>query len=238
MESVEILKPIEKKIQQWIYYDKNEPKVVPYRGNEKLHDSYRRENDLDCQLTDGKLEADTIISLWLPLRLSLVRINGYAPLNKIGLRNKKNKIPFLKELIKHDLEKFLPVNNPIVVKLSELFVRGMKRENVMILPYRAINRERSSAPYYDYVPHFLHECFQGGKFAEYFSNDNGLEKWIKDEDLEMFFENEKISKFTIKDLSGSGSAKVNVPGNLETMLDNYICILKARERSRKANSIL
>lgn len=225
MESVEILKPIEKKIQQWMYYENNKPKF-PYKGNEKLHDNFRKENDLDCQLTDGNLKADTIISLWLPLRFSLVRLNGYSNLNKIG--NINNKMAFLNEFIKHDLEEFLPVNKPIVVKLSELFRRGMKKENVMILPNRKINCERSSKPYFDYIPHFLHDCFQGGYFGKYFSNDNELDKWIEEEHLKMFFENEEKSKFKIKDLSGSGSVKNNIPKKVETMLDNYIYVLKAR----------
>ncbi|RKL65803.1 hypothetical protein CR203_18245 [Salipaludibacillus neizhouensis] len=228
MESVETLKPIEKKIQQWMYYENNKPKV-PYKGNEKLHDNFRKENDLDCQLTDGNLEADTIISLWLPLRFSLVRLNQYPFLKKIG--NINNKMAFLNEFIKHDLEEFLPVNEPIVVKLSELFRRGMKRENVMILPNRRINCERSAKPYFDYVPHFLHDCFQGGYFGKYFSNDNELDKWIEEENLKMFFENEEKSKFMLKDLSGSGSVKNNRHEKVETMLDNYICVLKARGRA-------
>ncbi len=226
MESVEILKPIEKKIQQWRYYLNNKPNI-PYEGNEKIYDNFRKENDLDCQLTGGNLKADTIISLWGPFRISLVRLNGYPRLNKIEDIN--NKKAFLNEFIKCDIEEFLPVNDPIVVKLSELFTRGMKRENVMILPNRSINSKRGSKPYFDYMPHFLHECFQGGDFGkEYFSNDNELEKWIDEEHLKMFFENEQISKIMIKDLSGSGSVKNNVSKKLETMLDNYICVLKVR----------
>jgi hypothetical protein len=225
MESVEILKPIKKKIEQWIYYESNEPKVQ-YKGNEKLHDNFRKENDLDCQLTEGNLKADTIISLWLPLRFSLVRLNGYSILNKIG--NINNKMDFLNEFIKYDLQEFLPVNEPVVIKLSELFKRGMKRENVMILPNRTINCERSSEPYFDYMPHFLHDCFQGGYFSKYFSNDDELDKWIEIQHLKMFFESEPIRKFKIKDLSGSGSVKKNIPKKVEAMLDNYIDVLEAR----------
>ena len=225
MESVEILKPIEKKIQQWIFYKNNKPKV-PYIGNEELHDNFRKENDLDSQLTEGNLKADTIISLWLPLRFSLVELNEYKTLNKIGDINNKN--AFLNEFIKHDLDEFLPVNEPIVIKLSELFSRGMKRENVVILPDRKINNERGLDPYFDYFPHFLHDIFQGGYFSKYFLNDNELKEWIREEHLQMFFENEEISKFTIKDLAGSGSVKKNITNKKETMLDNYICVLKER----------
>ncbi|WP_019156945.1 hypothetical protein [Robertmurraya massiliosenegalensis] len=224
-----ILKPIEEKIDQWIYYESNNPKIR-YKGNEKLHDNFRKENDLDCQLTDGDLKADTIFSLWLPLRFSLVRLNGYSILNKIG--NMNDKLAFLNEFIKHDIEKFLPVNEAIVEKLSELFCRGMKRENVMILPHNSsINSKRGLPPYYDYMPHFLHECFQGGSFAKamYFSNDDELVEWIETQHLKMFFENEEIKKSAIKDLSGSGNVKNNIPKNLEVMLKNYIDVLKVRE---------
>lgn len=227
MKKVEILNPIVDKINYWLEYEKNKPKV-PYQGNKKIHDEYRKRNDLDCQLTNSNLNADTIISLWLPLRLSLVKLNGYSKLNKIG--NINNKIDFLSEITKHDLTEYLPIDDPIVIKLSQLFKRGIKRENVMISPNRRINVERAQKPYYDYVPHFLFECFQNGYFSKYFNSDSEFIKWIEQEHLEMFFINEEISKCKIKDLSGSGSIKNNIPINLEIMLDNYICVLKAREK--------
>lgn len=34
-------------------------------------DAYRKKNDLDCILTNGNLFADTLFSLWLPLRYTL-----------------------------------------------------------------------------------------------------------------------------------------------------------------------
>ena len=49
-------------IQYWIDYDGSS-------------EGYRKKHDLDCILTDGNLCADTLISLWLPLRYVLDKEN-------------------------------------------------------------------------------------------------------------------------------------------------------------------
>lgn len=226
MESVEILKPIEKKIEQWIYYESNKP-TIPYKGNEELHDNYRKENDLDCQLTNGNLKADTIFSLWLPLRFTLREMYGYSLYIPDKGRESNKYFGFLENL-RLNSSNYFPIDNPLVKKLSKLFELGMKRENVMILPDRTINCERGSKPYYDYMPHFLYDCFQGGNFGKYFSNNDELKKWIETQHLKMFFENGLIRKFKVKDLSGSGSVKNNIPEKVEAMLDNYIDVLEVR----------
>lgn len=77
------LKPIENKIQNWITYEENKPRI-PYEQNYEVHHRYRSTHDLDCVLLGGDLRADNIISLWLPLRYCLVEINGYPTLNKYG----------------------------------------------------------------------------------------------------------------------------------------------------------
>lgn len=87
-----IYEPIIKKIQAWIDYDKNKPKSN-YKTNKQKHDEFRMKNDLDCIQANGDLKADTIFSLWIPLRLVLVRINGYGKLNQYG--NINDKISFL-----------------------------------------------------------------------------------------------------------------------------------------------
>ncbi|MHB8063117.1 MAG: hypothetical protein ACYDG2_10870 [Ruminiclostridium sp.] len=226
MEKLDMLKPIEKKIGQWINYECNKP-TIPYEGNEEIHDIYRKENDLDCQLTDGNLKADTIFSLWLPLRFTLRKINGYSLNIPDKVKERKKHLDFLVELGSNS-SSYLPVDNSLVEKLSRLFELGMKRENVMILPDRIINCKRGSKPYYDYMPHFLNDCFQGGNFSKYFSNDEELQKWIETQHLQMFFENGSVKKSEIKDLSGSGSVQNNKPEKVEAMLDNYIDVLEAR----------
>ena len=217
--------PIIRKIQSWIDYDKNKPKSNYYTNREE-HDEYRSKNDLDCILANGNLNADTIFSLWLPLRLVLVKLNGYAKLNKYG--GIKKEVPFLK-IIKEEsiLEELLPQKNCLTGKLIELFDLGQQRCNVMILKNREM-QSRGLAPYYDYMPYFLFECFDKGCFSKYFNGNDDLIKWISQQNLDMFFY-DTISKENIKDLSGNGDIKNNVPYNIEVLLENYINILKQRK---------
>lgn len=227
MEKVVLLQPIKIKINQWINYERNKP-TIPYKRNEEIHDNYRKDNDLDCQLTDCNLKADTIFSLWLPLRFTLREIHGYAFDIPDKVKDMDKYLDFLEKLSEYS-SKYFPEDNSLVEKLSKLFELGMKRENVMILPDRIINSKRGSKPYYDYMPHFLQDCFQGGSFSKYFGNsDEKLHEWIKEQHLQMFFEEESIRKSAIKDLSGSGSIQDNRAKNLGTMLDNYIDILEWR----------
>lgn len=73
----EILKPIRVKVENWIKYNKNWPKGK-YEDNPKPFDDYRSKNDMDCNLTNGNLFADTIISLSLPMRFVLRELDGYT----------------------------------------------------------------------------------------------------------------------------------------------------------------
>ncbi len=74
------MRAIKRKINSWICYEKARPKTA-YSVYPSAHDEFRRMNDLDCILTNGDLCADTIFSLWLPLRFALVRLNGYGNIN-------------------------------------------------------------------------------------------------------------------------------------------------------------
>ncbi|MDF2944391.1 MAG: hypothetical protein K0S01_3249 [Herbinix sp.] len=224
---MEEYKPIRNKINAWILYLENSPKCK-YSENPVLHDEFRKEHDLDCVLTDGDLLADTIFSLWTPLRFTLVRINGYSKLQKYGKVEKS--IGFLKAIIiENVLEGLLPINKPEVLSLITLFELGQTRANVMILPIRKLNRERGKKPYYDYMPYFLYECLQGGDFSFVFENDDKqFIKWISDEKLTMLF-NESICRRNIKDLAQTGNVKYGVPKNIDIWLKNYIGILIERE---------
>lgn len=104
--SVELYEPIMRKVNAWIFYEKNKP-TGQYIGNERVHDEFRKKYDLDCALTSGSLYADTIFSLWRPLRFALVKINGYSKLNRYGDINKKTE--FLVKLKEENLwEELLP----------------------------------------------------------------------------------------------------------------------------------
>ena len=226
-----VYEPIRKKIKEWLYYEINEPKVW-YRGNEKLFDAFRSCNDRDCVLTGGNFYADTIFSLWTPLKNTIIRINSEEEIAMVGNINSKYK--FLPELEKgNNLEKLLPENMPITQKLSKLFELGLRVENAFILPDRKLNCSRAKLPYRDYMPVFLAEAFPGGEFAYAWENKEEYISWIKKEKLHVFFDGE-ISKDNIKDLAESGDIYNGIPDKsvdvMEKMIDNYISILEERRK--------
>lgn len=122
-----IYKPITEKIQAWINYELNKPKG-DYETHKQEHNTYRQKNDLDCILTDGNLCADTIFSLWLPLRFVLVRINDYKVLNQYGdINNKYKKVDFLKAIV-GNIPQLLPLESGVVMKLIRLFDLDQKEQ--------------------------------------------------------------------------------------------------------------
>ncbi len=221
------LNPIINKIKDWKLYAKNE--------NIFDNDNFRKENDLDCKLTDGNLNADTIFSLWIPLRFVLVKINGYNKLNEYADINKK--IPFCEKIIEIEiLNELLPINNELVQKLIKLFMLGIERANVMILPSRSL-QARGGKPYFDYMPYFLRECFSDGAFSIHFKNGElTLLEWIEKENLQMFFKDGILKKNNILDLSGSQcpTKGLSIDLNLNIFLDNYIGILEIRKENLEA----
>lgn len=225
MNEIKLLIPIREKISTWIAYERERPKCE-YKGNQKMHDDFRATHDLDCILTNGNLNADTIISLTFPLRQTLNSIWGENI--DIPPKNDNARYWIFMEDLYNNTEYYLPPDNYLVGKLSVLFEMGMGRENVMLLPQRWLQR-RGGKLYYDYMPYFLIECFEGGYFHEAFGNDKSVVEWIKKEHLEMFFENKVINKRSIKDLHGTQNVRKNLPlADINHMLDNYIGILKER----------
>ena len=215
---------IQNKIQYWIKYDG--------RGDE-----YRKKNDRDCQLTNGNLFADTLFSLWLPLRYTLDYCNSTG-WNDIKLEAGKSKIKdnndYLLEIC-NNIREFLPSNN-VTKKLEKLFEIGDTRANVIILPYRKWNNRRGGAPYFDYMPHFLFDLLntEDECFLEV------VRDWIDRQHLKMFFEVmgksikdidfEDILKENIKDLVGTDKPTSHIvdKNNIELMLSNYISIIENR----------
>lgn len=228
-----IYEPIRKKIEEWIDYDTHKP-AVPYRGNEKVHDEYRRWHDRDCILTGGDLNADTMFSLWRPLANTIIRLHGKGVIQG-------GKYKFIHKLVTEDnMEKLLSVEQPIVEKLSLLFELGMGRENIFLLPDRKLNLVRGQKPYEDYMPVFLLESFGGGVFAHYWQNEEDYIQWIKREHLEMFFDGD-IAPRNIKDLSGAGNIRKSFAPDgiqpMEHMIDNYIGILQERRKCFTAEEL-
>lgn len=209
-------------------------KIKYWRDYTGTGDLYRQQNDLDCILTNGNLNADAIFSLWLPLRYVLNHF-GYVAWEtwkeyeyeelkpkKMGL---KDCPAFLNELIAN-IEGYLPPTG-LTTLLSELFQLGQQRCNVMILPYRSWNSRRGCRPYWDYLPHFIYDLMNTDSplFLQ------ALQTWIKSENLEMFFINGRLDKEYLKDLAGTGAIWKHAPENInvEELLINYIAILKERK---------
>lgn len=226
-----IYQPIRKKVEEWLWYDENQPKSS-YFANVEEHDRFRSLHDRDCILTDGNLKADTLFSLWTPLQHTIMRLNDRETLRSVGVISRK--YIFLREFIKGDnIEKLLPETESIVHKLSELFELGMGRENVFLLPERQLNCARARKPYYDYVPVMLLEAFPDGAFSAYWNSPEAYLQWINEEHMEMFFDG-SISQEHVKDLSGSGDVHISLApegvDSMERMLDNYIGVLKERRK--------
>jgi hypothetical protein len=241
-DSNKIYEPIIEELEYW----------KDYNERDEESDEFRAANDRDCILTGGNLNADTIFSLWLPLRHTIAKINGKEKISEIfgmsivGMR----KEAYVRALLWEDnLEKLLPKELSIVRTLSELFTYGMERENVMILPKRyfyhngkekSLNFTRGRKPYCDYIPRFLYEMFDGGDFADAVGNDDeACRTWIREQNMTMFFKDEILDREHIKDLAGSGSVKVSLAPTgssyeeslvfQEKQLRNYIDILKIRK---------
>lgn len=215
--------PILDKLSYWKSYDGN-------------GDEYRKTHDLDCILAGGDLNADTIISLWLPLRYTLNYFERpewtcwkdfeakYLKTNGLTLKNHNE---FLEDLGRN-IQMFLP-EHELTYKLIRLFELGQKRCNVMLLLDRSWNSMRGGYPYWDYLPHFLCYYLLDGKDPVY-SRDEII-SWIKSEHLEMFFEKGIIEKEYIIDLAGTGCVCSHSPQKivLPILLQNYISMLEKRE---------
>lgn len=205
-------------------------KIEYWRDYTGTGDLYRQKHDLDCILTGGNLYADTIFSLWLPLRYSLNYYDCAAWKDWKEYEFKANQRlkdcpAFLNDLIAN-IEDYLPPTGQITSLLAELFYWGQKRENVMLLPYRSWNNRRGYSPYYDYMPHFIFDLMSTNSplFLQ------ALQNWIKEEHLTMFFIDGKLDREHVKDLAGTGAPWMHSPTkiNLEELLNNYIEILKER----------
>ncbi len=211
--------PILDKLSYWKSYDGN--------GD----DEYRKTHDLDCILAGGDLDADTIISLWLPLRYTLNHFESpkwtnwkdFARRNNFTLKNHSK---FIEDL-ERNIQMFLP-EDELTYKLIRLFELGQKRCNVMLLLDRCWNSMRGRDPYYDYLPHFLYDLLDA---KDPLYNRNKIINWIESEHLEMFFEKGIIDKEHIIDLAGTGCVYSHAPRKivLHTLLQNYISMLEERE---------
>lgn len=206
-------------------------KIGYWREDNGVGNEFRRTHDLDCVLTGGNLFADTIFSLWLPLRFTLNCFESskwrnwkeweYDSLRKQKLTLKSQK-PFMLDL-EGDIKHFLP-ECELTESLCRLFELGQKRCNVMILPNRSWNRRRGGAPYWDYLPHYLYDVLTEDATS-------AVVEWIRREKLAILFKDEIIQKEYLLDLAGTGDVRKHAPKDIvvPTLINNYVNLLQLRE---------
>lgn len=209
-------------------------KLTYWRDYNGTGDEYRRLHDLDCIQTGGNLNADTIISLWLPLRYTMNQFQKpkwelwkefeYQMLKPcyLGL---KDHPPFLDSMIEN-IDQFLEMDAELTQKLITLFELGQRPCNVMLLPKRCWNTLRGGKPYWDYFPHFLFDLFA------YSADEDPLRSWLDNQCLHPFFAKEIFAQDNILDLAETGSPCKHNPReiNLNKLLDSYIAILLRRSQ--------
>lgn len=216
-------------------------------------DEWRKKYDLDVIWLKGDLKADTIFSVWMPLKMCLqcsatypysFKGNNCYPYKKDGYKGKQGIINFLTDIKTH-IDTYLPKGEWL--DLYEFAELASTRANVMKLPDRGMQTRgikefnfgkwKVTEPFFDQMPRTLYECFEGGEFQKreraYFKNDNEVIRWVEDEKLTSFFD-EKISRETIKPLIGTMKPSqvkwITEKNELNKMLGNYIDILKIRKQ--------
>lgn len=208
---------------------------------------WRKMNDLDCIWLDGDLNADTIFSLWTPLKMVLECLTDkkFYKVDKYSL-NPNNHL----EDIMKNIDTYLPRGDQLVEELYKLASLASTRANVMRLHNRGMQKrgieEKIGGQYkivesfYEQMPRTLYECFDGGEFRnkfkhrEYFKNDNELIEWINSQKLKVFFVESIISKESIKPLikrmKPYESEWLTNKEELMEMLENYNFILEERQK--------
>lgn len=157
----------------------------------------RAKNDLDCLYFNGDLRADTIFSVWTPLKLVLDILN---PDDKFYKEDKYGSDPhrFLKN-IRDNIDLYLPQSEKIVEEIYFFAKLAETRANYMIWPSQGINDHRYDK-HYDQMPPTLYNCFPNGCYFKYFNNEITLNEWIEREHFEMFFFSDIHSRENIKPL--------------------------------------
>ena len=234
-------------INYWNNYNSN--------GNKEIDKFWFANGNLICK---KYASADTIFSLWTPMKWVILSLNN----------KDYTKEHFIEEALKADniysfLEKILPRNNELVIRLQEFAMLASYEENVMSVPTikkkikgqtYSINTYRGKC-YYDQMPVMLFYLLNGANgeknnFSIFFEDDNNntLEKtkenilnWIQNNHLEIFFEEKKINiddRENFYNLKKLGIAcnkreKVIDKEQLKIMLDKYIELIKERKKYKK-----
>lgn len=216
-------KPTPKKLFNKEYEELTDKERIKYY---EATDEWRKKYDLDVIHLKGDLNADTIFSIWMPLKMCLQISNTY-PYSDHGNNEKPYKsYPYIPNIIKN-IDTYLPYNK--WKDLYEFVSIALTEANVMKLHNRKM--QIRGEKFCDQMPKTLYECFEGGIFNEYFK-DGKVDEWIRNANLSMFFEG-KISRENIKPLIPRMKASefewLKNRQEIEQMLKNYCEILKMRD---------
>jgi hypothetical protein len=148
------------------------------------YDEWRKKNDLDVVWLGGDLHADTIFSVWMPLKMCLQSLAGNT-FSRKGSRGTPVKNQEDYDDIIENIIPYLPRKDELVEELYQFAELASTKANVMRLPIRQM--QIRGKYYYDQMPKTLYECFEGGAFSKYFKSDDAVKEWVKTEKLEMFF---------------------------------------------------
>lgn len=198
---------------------------------QKSYGKPRVKNDLDCLYCKGEKLADTIYSMWMPIKMVVKCLHG-----EIVNKKYKDNDP-LKDINKliQNYSKYFPENNILICKLNELAVLAETRANVMILPKKGMQ----SRGRYDQMNLFLWSIFKDGNKSKFFDgNDDLVRKWIVEQKLQPLFVCEKELKREnikplIETLTPNISCFLEEEAQIKEMLDMNICVLKERTRMLK-----
>lgn len=165
------------------YWSRIQPLDVTY-------EKWRKENDLDAVWLNGDLHADTIFSVWMPLKMCLQCLAGNR-FSRKGIRRTPYKTQeYYDDIVINIMENdnpYLPRNDELVEELYQFAELASTRANVMRLPNRKMQVRWK---YYDQMPKTLYECFESDTsvFSKHFESDDAVKEWVKAEKLEMFFD--------------------------------------------------
>lgn len=183
-------------------YEENEPLKNYFRYWKKFWIDKANGIEIDKKILEKELNqeypnADTIISLWTPLKKCMDKLNVPEKLN--GIKISKYSKDFYDEILKDDVfEKCFPKDNGIVKKLNELSKLTCTRANTMSIPQGRFNNDRYQCSL-DQMPLTLHHCFKG-KLKNYFNSEEILKHWITSQKLELCFVDKQIKYENIIDL--------------------------------------
>lgn len=186
-------------LNHWI---KGQDAAVPYDpGNIGPYYEWRRANDLDCIAKDGDLRADTLISMWSPMKMVLQYLHPGMVIYKTANGSDPN---YYLSMLRDNFDKYFKFEDKkrqgLVTMLDSLCAFAEKESNFILLPGVSRDKGTQMNPdryglkihgkyvwLYDQVPCTLYHVFEKDTLGKYFNDEKEVIDWIKREHLEVGF---------------------------------------------------